>query len=93
MELIKEKDVESVLKAIEELKAIKKELVTTDNIKNIIFGLPREDTYQGAISFDMFFSHLVILLPHALLFYPHGQSCHLQSLVPKTLEIFHLSLP
>ena len=44
MELIKEKDVESVLKAIEELKAIKKELVTTDNIKNIIFRLPREDT-------------------------------------------------
>lgn len=44
LELIKEKDVESVLKAIEELKAIKKELVTTDNIKNIIFRLPREDT-------------------------------------------------
>lgn len=40
LELIKEKDLESVLKAVEELKKIKKELVTTDNIKNIIFKLP-----------------------------------------------------
>ena len=38
LELIKEKDLESVVAAIAELK-IKKELVTTDNIKNIIFKL------------------------------------------------------
>ena len=40
LELIKERDVESILKAVGELKKIKKELVTTDNIKNIIFKLP-----------------------------------------------------
>ncbi len=44
LELIKEKDLKSVLKAIEELSKIKKELVNTDNIKNIIFKLPREET-------------------------------------------------
>ena len=43
-ELIKEKDLESVLNAIDELKKIKKKLVTTDNIKNIIFRLPMDDT-------------------------------------------------
>ncbi|NLJ67654.1 MAG: hypothetical protein GX340_10180, partial [Clostridiales bacterium] len=32
----------SVLKAVEELRKIKKELVTTDNIKNIIFKLPMD---------------------------------------------------
>jgi predicted transcriptional regulator len=47
LELIKEKDLESVLKAIDELKKIKKELVTTDNIKNIIFKLPRDDESPG----------------------------------------------
>ena len=40
LELIKEKDLESVLKAIVELSSIKTELVTTDNIKNIVFKLP-----------------------------------------------------
>lgn len=40
LELIKEKDLESVLKAIKELSSIKTELVTTDNIKNIVFKLP-----------------------------------------------------
>lgn len=43
LELIKEKDLITVLKAIAELKKIKKELVTTDNIKNIIFKLPMEN--------------------------------------------------
>ena len=43
LELIKEKDLESVLKAIKELSSIKTELVTTDNIKNIVFKLP-DDT-------------------------------------------------
>ena len=43
LELIKEKDLESVIDAIEELRKIKKDLVTTDNIKNIIFKLPRDD--------------------------------------------------
>ena len=44
LELIKEKDLESVVAAIAELKKIKKELVTTDNIKNIIFKLPLDNT-------------------------------------------------
>jgi len=44
LELIKEKDLESVLDAIGELKKIKKELVTIDNIKNIIFKLPEDST-------------------------------------------------
>ena len=44
LELIKEKDLKSVLNAINELKKIKKELVTNDNIKNIIFKLPSENT-------------------------------------------------
>ena len=43
LELIKEKDLESVIKAIKELSKIKKEIVNTDNIKNIIFKLPREE--------------------------------------------------
>lgn len=43
LELIKEKDLENVLKAIEELKQIKRDLVTTDNIKNIIFKLPSDE--------------------------------------------------
>lgn len=43
LELIKEKDLESVIEAINELAKIKKEIVNTDNIKNIIFKLPRED--------------------------------------------------
>jgi hypothetical protein len=47
LELIKEKDLESVLKAVEELKEIKKELVTTDNIKNIIFKLPTGNKSLG----------------------------------------------
>lgn len=44
LEIIKEKDLESVLKAVNKLKKIKKELVTTDNIKNIIFKLPVDKT-------------------------------------------------
>jgi len=32
-----------VLSAITELKTIKESLVTTDNIKNIVYKLPRED--------------------------------------------------
>ena len=43
LELIKEKDLECVIKAITELAKIKKEIVNTDNIKNIIFKLPREE--------------------------------------------------
>lgn len=43
LELIKEKDLESVLNAIDELKKIKEKLVTTDNIKNIIFKLPKDN--------------------------------------------------
>ncbi len=43
LELIKEKDLKSVIDAVNELAAIKKSLVTTDNIKNIIFKLPREE--------------------------------------------------
>lgn len=43
LELIKERDVESVLAAVGELKKIKRELVTTDNIKNIIFKLPSDN--------------------------------------------------
>lgn len=48
LELVKEKDLKSVLEAIEELAKMKKELVNTDNIKNIIFKLPREDTPLNA---------------------------------------------
>lgn len=44
LELIKEKDLECVLKSVEELKKIKKELVTTENIKNLIFKLPVDNT-------------------------------------------------
>ena len=33
----------SVLNAIEELKNIKEKLVTTENIKNIIFKLPKDN--------------------------------------------------
>ena len=43
LELIKEKDLESVLEAVKELAKIKREIVNTDNIKNIIFKLPREE--------------------------------------------------
>lgn len=46
LELIKEKDTTTVLSAIKELKTIKESLVTTDNIKNIVYklpGLPGED--------------------------------------------------
>ena len=43
LELIKEKDLKSVIDAVKKLVAIKKSLVTTDNIKNIIFKLPREE--------------------------------------------------
>ena len=43
LELIKEKDLISILNAIAELKKIKEELVTTDNIKNIIFKLPKDE--------------------------------------------------
>ena len=43
LELIKEKDLECVIKAIDKLAKIKKEIVNTDNIKNIIFKLPREE--------------------------------------------------
>jgi len=45
LELIKEKDLKSILNAVDELKKIKKELVTTDNIKNIIFKVPRENEF------------------------------------------------
>lgn len=44
LELIKEKNLKCVVEAIAELKKIKKELVTTDNIKNIIFKLPMDNT-------------------------------------------------
>lgn len=44
LELIKEKDLKSVLDAIKELAKIKKEIVNTDNIKNIIFKLPTDNT-------------------------------------------------
>lgn len=37
---INQKDLESVLKAVKELSSIKTELVTTENIKNIVFKLP-----------------------------------------------------
>ena len=43
LDLIKEKDTTTVLSAIKELKTIKKSLVTTDNIKNIVYKLPREE--------------------------------------------------
>jgi transposase len=43
LELIKEKDLGSVLKSVDKLKKIKKELVTTANIKNIIFKLPMDN--------------------------------------------------
>ncbi|MBP2025283.1 Mu transposase domain-containing protein [Peptoniphilus stercorisuis] len=43
LELIKEKDTTTVLSAIKELKTIKESLVTTDNIKNIVYKLPGED--------------------------------------------------
>lgn len=43
LELVKEKDLKSVLEDIEKLSKIKKGLVNTDNIKNIIFKLPREN--------------------------------------------------
>jgi DNA-binding Lrp family transcriptional regulator len=42
LELIKEKDLESILDAIKELEEIKTDIVNTDNIKNIVFKLPRE---------------------------------------------------
>jgi hypothetical protein len=38
--LIKEKDLESVLKAVKELEKIKIEMVNTDNIRNIVFKSP-----------------------------------------------------
>lgn len=40
LEIIKEKDLEKVLVAIEELKGIKKSLVTTENIRNIVYRVP-----------------------------------------------------
>lgn len=40
LELIKEKDLKTVLEAIKELAKIKKEIVNTDNIKNIVFKTP-----------------------------------------------------
>ncbi|HSH36459.1 IS21 family transposase [Schnuerera sp.] len=43
LELIKEKDLESVLKAVKELEKIKKEMVNTDNIRNIVFRAPTVD--------------------------------------------------
>ena len=43
LELIKEKDTTTVLSAIKELKTIKESLVTTDNIKNIVYKLPGKD--------------------------------------------------
>ena len=39
--LIKEKDLECVLKAIKEWEEIKVEMVNADNIKNIIFKSPK----------------------------------------------------
>ncbi len=42
LELIKEKGLKSVLDAITKLVKIKKEIVNTDNIKNIVFKLPTE---------------------------------------------------
>lgn len=43
LELIKEKDLDAVLNAIEELVKIKEGIVNTDNIKNIVFKTPTED--------------------------------------------------
>ena len=43
LELIKEKDLESVLKAVKELEKIKKEMVNTDNIRNVVFKVPTVD--------------------------------------------------
>lgn len=40
LELIKEKDLQCVIDAINKLKGVRKGLVTNDNIKNIIFKLP-----------------------------------------------------
>lgn len=48
LELVKEKDLKTVLEAIEELSKMKKELVNTDNIKNIIFKHPRENVSLNA---------------------------------------------
>lgn len=48
LELIKEKDLESVLDAIKELEKIKVEMVNTDNIKNIIFKSPTMDNPLGS---------------------------------------------
>ena len=44
LELIKEKDLQSIIDAINKLKEIRKGLVTNDNIKNIIFKLPTDNT-------------------------------------------------
>ena len=43
LELIKEKDLKSVLEAIKELEKIKVDMVNTDNIKNIVFKSPTMD--------------------------------------------------
>lgn len=43
LELIKEKDLDVVLKAIDELAKIKESIVNTDNIKNIVFKTPSEN--------------------------------------------------
>jgi len=48
LELIKEKDLESVLDAIKELEKIKIEMVNTDNIKNIVFKSPTMDNPLGS---------------------------------------------
>lgn len=43
LEIIKEKDVRLVLDAVNELEKIRPSLVTTDNIKNIVFRLPEKE--------------------------------------------------
>ncbi|MCF6463890.1 MAG: hypothetical protein GX300_07930 [Tissierellia bacterium] len=48
LELIKEKDLESVLEAIKELEKIKVEMINTDNIKNIVFKSPTMDNPLGS---------------------------------------------
>lgn len=45
LELIKEKDLKSVIDAIDELIKMEKKLVSNDNIKNIIFKIPSDKTH------------------------------------------------
>jgi len=54
LEIIKEKDVINVLNAINRLVKIKKDLVTTDNIKNIIYKLPEENKVETKGSSEIY---------------------------------------